>query len=226
MRPSLYFGLRRFLDSSEERWSVKSDTDITIDGFPRSSNSSTVNLFRSAQSLPVKISHHRHHAANIIRSARWKIPTVVLVRKPLDATLSLLALSREGFQVHGRKNRGFFLKPEDGLYGWVSYYKAIFPYRDQFIVAPFDKVAGDIGPMVQAVNAKWRTNFGSDAHMEPGDGAESEMGRHALPTTLRTKIKADLLAQYEEDYSRSKKLRTLYETSNRIFEQYHSLCPF
>jgi|GEM_PF-1755712 len=93
-RPALYFGLRR-LTGSLDRLCVTRKTDIVIEGFPRSANSTTVTVFRSWQRKKVRIAHHKHHAAQILRAVAWDIPAVALIREPRAAVISLIAMLEE-----------------------------------------------------------------------------------------------------------------------------------
>ncbi|MBU2677838.1 MAG: hypothetical protein KJP16_12225, partial [Gammaproteobacteria bacterium] len=71
---------------------VTADTDIVIEGFPRSGNTFAVVAFRQAQSNPggLAIAHHLHVPAQIGLAVRYGIPAMVLVRQPDAAIPSLV----------------------------------------------------------------------------------------------------------------------------------------
>lgn len=69
---------------------VARDTEIVIEGYPRSANTFAVAAFMLAQERPVKMAHHLHAPAQVIRAVKWGIPTLLLIRQPEDAVLSLL----------------------------------------------------------------------------------------------------------------------------------------
>ena len=70
---------------------VSAQTDLVIDGFPRSANSYTEAAFEvSQQNLGLNIVSHSHAAAQILESTRREIPTVLLIRNPDDAVASFL----------------------------------------------------------------------------------------------------------------------------------------
>src|SRR5919112_6338070 len=67
---------------------VDRKTQIVIEGFPRSGNTFAVVAFQQAQRESVRVAHHLHMPAQVIRAAKWGIPTLLLARKPTDAALS------------------------------------------------------------------------------------------------------------------------------------------
>src|SRR2546421_9409717 len=72
---------------------VSHDTELVIEGFPRTANTFTVFAFQMAQAAPVRVAHHLHAPAQVIFAARRGIPVLVLVRPPEDAVLSLASWS-------------------------------------------------------------------------------------------------------------------------------------
>lgn len=71
---------------------VKTNTDICIEGFPRSGNSFFFKLFKKANP-EATIAHHIHSPIQLIRAVNLGIPAVALVRKPKDAIASALTFN-------------------------------------------------------------------------------------------------------------------------------------
>lgn len=69
---------------------VTNKTDLTIEGFPRSANSFLEAAINRSAAQQLRISHHVHSRANVYRSIKLKVPTVVLFRNPVDAVVSYL----------------------------------------------------------------------------------------------------------------------------------------
>ncbi len=67
---------------------VNRDTELVIEGFPRSGNSFAVIAMMLAQKNPLRIAHHFHVPAQIIYACRHKIPVLVILRKASDAIIS------------------------------------------------------------------------------------------------------------------------------------------
>jgi hypothetical protein len=111
-RPALYFGLRR-ATGTLDALCIAPDTELVIEGYPRSANSTTVYGFLDRQPMPVKVAHHKHHAAQLLRAVERSVPAVMLIREPCAASLSNLALAEEarrrgwgGAPRHDRLYRG------------------------------------------------------------------------------------------------------------------------
>ena len=73
--------------------STNKDTQICIEGFPRSGNTYSVSAFKLANK-GIKISHHLHVPAQVLLAVQYQIPTIVVIRNPLDAVTSLLILKK------------------------------------------------------------------------------------------------------------------------------------
>src|ERR671920_2182155 len=87
--PTIFFSLYRLLRTRKDLTrAVTPDTQLVIEGFPRSGNSFARRAFIMAQDEPqIKnhIAHHLHVPAQVVQAARWQIPTLVLIRRPRDA---------------------------------------------------------------------------------------------------------------------------------------------
>lgn len=129
------------------------DTEIVIEGYPRSANTFAVAAFLLAQERPVKVAHHLHVPAQVIRAVQWGIPTIVLIRKPEDAVLSLLV----------REPR---LSAHQSLVDYVRFYRRIKPYCSYFVLATFEEVTTNFGLVIEKVNKKFGTNFKMFAHTD------------------------------------------------------------
>ena len=143
--PAVYFGIQR-LWPSRRHLLVTKDTEIVIEGYPRSANTFAVAAFLLAQGRPVRIAHHLHVPVQIIQAVRWGIPTVVLIRKPEDAILSSLV-------------RRPYLSAEWAARYYILFYRTIAPYREGFVVAPFEEVIHNFGQVILRINKRFGTTF-------------------------------------------------------------------
>jgi hypothetical protein len=91
--------------------------------------------------------------AQVIRAARWGIPTVLLLRKPTDAALSWVI-------------REPAVPIRQALKHYVSFYEKAAEYRDAFVVGFFEEVIRDYGTVLERVNARFGTGFSSFVHSE------------------------------------------------------------
>lgn len=131
------------------------ETEIVIEGFPRTANTFTHVAFKIAQKRPVNIGHHTHAAAQIIEAARRHIPTIALIRDPEEAVISYII---------GGFDPGITMKQV--LHDYLAFYKPIVPYRDRIVLAPFQEITSDYGAIIRRVNDKFGTSFGVFDHTE------------------------------------------------------------
>ena len=132
---------------------VGRDTDVVIEGFPRSANTFAVIAFELAQSESIRVAHHLHVPSQVIAAAKWGIPTMVLVRDPEEAIFSLVQL-----RPH--------ITLEQGLKDYVRFYRRILPYRERFVVARFEEVSTDFGALIRRLNAHFGTSFQEFHHTD------------------------------------------------------------
>jgi hypothetical protein len=132
---------------------VDRKTQIVIEGFPRSANTFAVVAFRQAQRERVRVAHHLHMPAQVVRAAQWGIPTLLLARKPTDATLSWVV-------------REPWVPIRQALKHYISFYEKAAEYRDSLVVGFFEEVTRDYGTVLERVNARFGTGFSSFVHSE------------------------------------------------------------
>ncbi len=151
-RPFLFYNLYRLRPSYRDLL-VDRRTQLVIEGFPRSGNTFSVVAFEQVQRESVRIAHHIHMPAQVIRAAHWGIPILLLVRKPTDAALSWVVREPE-------------VPIRQALKHYVSFYEKVAEYHDAFVVGFFEEVTRDYGMVLERVNAKFGTGFSSFVHSE------------------------------------------------------------
>lgn len=139
----LYRLLRR-LEVFEELI-VNADSQICIDGFPRSANT-FLTLFLAHWNPDVKAAHHVHLPLQIRMAAKYQVPTIVVIRHPLDAVMSLMTREK-------------FLYPWLAILSYTLFYRKIDRYRASFIVADFSTCISEPDKIVELVNMKFKKSF-------------------------------------------------------------------
>lgn len=154
--PTVYFPLYRLLRTRQDLTrAVSPDKLVVIEGYPRSGNSFARRAFIMAQGENfdvTRIAHHLHVPAQVVLAARWRIPTLVLLRKPRDAVLSLVI--RDPISV------------DQALKYYVSFYETAEKYREAYVLGLFDEVTEDFGQVIQRLNDKFGTTFSPFRHDE------------------------------------------------------------
>jgi hypothetical protein len=129
------------------------ETELLIDGFPRSASTFAVVGFQLAQPRPVRLAHHLHVPAHIIAAIRMGTPTLVTIRNPEDVVVS--AVIREPF-----------LTPRHVVAAYTRFYRALLPYRAEFVVAEFKETTTRLGDVIDRLNRRFGTEFRRFEHTE------------------------------------------------------------
>jgi hypothetical protein len=147
--PFLFYNLCR-LGSSHRNLLVDRSPQIIIEGFLHSGNTFAVVAFEQAQRESVRVAHHLHMQAQVIRATQWSIRIFLQARKPTDAALSRVI----GVPIpQALKHRG-------------SFYEKAAEYGDALVLEFFEDVTRDYGTVLERINAKFGTGFSSFVHSE------------------------------------------------------------
>src|ERR671911_1576344 len=149
--PVAFYGLYRLARKDQARV-VTPETQLVIEGFPRSANSFARVAFNKAQKGKVRIATGLHVPAQVIRAARWRIPTLVLIRNPNDAVLSFAI--RDPISV------------DQALRYYLSFYETVEGYRDAYVLGLFEEVTEDFGDVIRRINDRFGTTFSPFRHDE------------------------------------------------------------
>ena len=132
---------------------VRRTTAVVIEGQPRSANTFAVIAFRLAQDRPVEIAHHLHAASQVLAAVRSNVPALVLIRQPEEVVLSRVISHPP-------------ITAAQALTDYIRFHEALLPERDWFVLAPFEQVTSDFGPVIKALNQRFGTQFGVFEHTE------------------------------------------------------------
>lgn len=214
--PRLYFGIQR-LRPRRRHLVVSRESEIVIEGFPRSANTFSVAAFLLAQERPVKIARHLHVPAQVIRAVQWRIPTLVLIRRPEDAVLSLLIREPK-------------ITAKTAVREYIRFYERIEPYRTGFLVATFEEVTQDFGSVIDRLNCKFGTRFTRFYHTADNVAAvmrlveemdrEDTGKRYVCETTVaRPSEKREALKMQRRGELEEPKVASLLLTARAVYER-------
>lgn len=151
-RHELSLQLIKLLGGRTDRLGVVSrDSDIVIEGYPRSANTFAQVAFQMAQDERRKIAHHVHGPAQVTLGLKWQIPTLVIIRNPLDAIASLLV-------------RYPFLNPSYAFRNYYLFYRSMEHHLSEIVFATFEEVVTQYDHTIDHVNRKFGMNFGLFDH--------------------------------------------------------------
>lgn len=152
-RPLIFFGWRKLFMPNTNHLLISDKTEMVIEGFPRSGNTFAVAAFTIAQNRPIVLARHTHRSAQVIAAIQKNIPTLIVIRHPLDSVLSLTI-------------RHPYISLQQGFRNYIHFYQQIHPYRHGFVIAKFDDIITDFGQSIEAVNRKFHTSFLHFVHNE------------------------------------------------------------
>jgi hypothetical protein len=110
---------------------VGQNTDLLVEGFPRSGNTFAVAWL--ALALPdLRVASHVHHPAHVRRAQQLGVPALVVIRPPRDSVLSNLVYRPDA-------------DPAQLLDGWLAFHDpAVLRHAGTFLTT-FAAVTGDMG---------------------------------------------------------------------------------
>ena len=124
---------------------IRRGTQITVEGFPRSGNTFAVAKLKTANP-GIVVAHHLHSAAQVRRSVRLEVPTLILFRHPIDSLASWL-----------HREPSLDLSSAARLYS--SFYGEILNLRETIILSDFPETISALELKVNLLNEMYKTNF-------------------------------------------------------------------
>lgn len=190
---------------------------MIIEGYPRCANSFATVAFTSAQRSPVKVAHHLHSLAQIKIGVRRGLPTLVLIREPRDAALSLTIRKELPTVTWALKE-------------YLHFYRGVEPLADRVVIADFTETTTDMGAVIRRINERFATNFDEFEHtdakvadvygqleaIEQDASGEPEIREThvARPSETRRALKEQLAAQFDASPARE-----LYAEASELYRR-------
>ena len=142
---SFFYGYRKSYASLV----ANKNTDIVIEGFPRSANTYAVLAFEQAQTTKQVIAHHLHAEAQLLLAIKHNIPAIILIREPIDAISSLLI-------------RDNSYTATVALQRYITFYSMIKSHCDYVVLADFSLVTTNFSEVIKQCNNKFSKNFSTN----------------------------------------------------------------
>lgn len=193
---------------------IAADTELVVEGFPRSGNTFSIAAFFVAmdERLP-QMAHHLHVPAQLIQAARRGTPAIALIRRPVDAIASTM--------VHDPR-----LGPKQLIRAYLDFYRPLETYKKNILIAPFDLVTKDFGVVIEQLNLQFGTTFPKFVHspenvdrcfklieernsMYTGNVTENRIAR---PSTSRSRSNESVRSLLEDG-----RLRSLMSQADEIY---------
>lgn len=209
-----------------KRLLVNNDTTITIEGFPRSANTFCRRAFWMAEADKLKVSDfedpkefgkkygykiatHLHASPQVIRSIHLGKPTLVLIRNPKDAIVSMK--SREIQKGTNPEIAHYSIKPM--LEYYIQFYRAVMPYKENVVVGRFEEITKDFNKIIKRINKKFNTNFGRFRYTKRNMEIVKGKWNHIFPDKERERIKNVVVREIERH-------KDLLEKANKVYREF------
>jgi hypothetical protein len=121
---------------------ITANTELVVEGFPRSGNTFTVFALQDAASNQIQLSSHVHHPSQVKHAVMKGIPVVLVVREPISVLSSYLT-----YGPHGRAR--------DVLKEYHSYHQELVPYVDRVLVLDFEEIVSDMPAAILRINRRF-----------------------------------------------------------------------
>lgn len=125
---------------------VDRHTDLVVEGFPRSANTTTVAALRVAHNEALRIAHHVHGFAQVLVGVKLRIPVLILIREPAHAVASLVV-------------RAPSISVDQALKNYQSFYAEVLKYQEHVVVADFREVTEHFDDVVRRLNGRFGSQF-------------------------------------------------------------------
>ncbi len=140
--PPLYAALLTATRSPRRDLLARAGRSIVIDGFPRSGNTYAVCALLAAGQPGNSIARHIHLPLQFRLAHRYGIPSLLLIRDPVDAVVSWLI----------REPR---LSMAFALQSYISFYSGVEPYRNSVVIGRFEDLIQSPFGVFRAVNSRF-----------------------------------------------------------------------
>ena len=207
---------------------VNCRSELVIEGFERSGNTFAWLAFELAQGRRVTMAHHLHVPAQVVLAARLKVPTILLIREPLECVVSDLIRG-------GMVSKDALIAR---LADWVNFYQSVLPFKDQCVVADFCVTTREFGKIIERANRTFMTEFnifaGTPENIESVFSMVNKAERDAIkmgesrlldvelgvgrPSHVRRKIKDNFIEEVKDDPVVARAVQVASEIYNRFVD--------
>lgn len=178
------------------------NTDLVIEGFPRSGNTYCVAAFNVIHNDVITLSHHVHGTGQLALAHKHSVPCLLLVRPPIAAITSLVL-------------RYPFLSIADGFKLYIAFHKSALKFTSIIQFVSFNTLTTDFSKVVNTLNKRFNTSFNSTPitpqienkiiqrveEMDRSDNSSDSINESmvARPSEYRNKLKTKITKEIKQD---------------------------
>lgn len=177
---------------ASSKLTVDERTDLLLDGFGGSANTFAYYAFVDRQPGEVRVAHHTHSPAQFREAVRLRVPPILLIRRPADATLSLLS------RFYPRDSRWTVVALRQLLRHYARFHASIRPFTPDLVVAAFDEVTTHFEDTIARLNVRFGTRFATSAPEAQLERGVFSKITNAKPHPERARRQAELRELFEQ----------------------------
>jgi hypothetical protein len=144
---------KNMLTNYETQFVCTGDTNLVLEGYPRSGNTFAVDFLDYKNNEPrLKIAHHTHNFRNVLLGVELGVPTVVVVRKPIDAVCSYMIYSGETVEFSTNK--------------YYEFHSELLNCQDSILFLKFESLVTNMNGIIDLLNARFNLNLNKSADLD------------------------------------------------------------
>jgi hypothetical protein len=126
-------------------------SQVAVCGFPRSGNTFLGRVLRFSSTGSTSLVNHFHSSAQLIRSVKIGIPSVLILRDPVEVILSLYI----GYQTKNKKRLPITIH----YLRYLIYHISLLPYRKKLLVIHFHEIKNNPEYFISLYKKKYGGEF-------------------------------------------------------------------
>jgi len=178
---------------NQKKFLVTKNTDLVIEGFPRSGNS-FFEAFINVVFPNLILAHHTHRIAQIRLAIIYKKPVIFLIRKPSDALISY-------YNFYERKIRFKHILTE-----YNAYHKSLIKYKKKLLIIRFEEI-NDKKRIINKINSELKLEINKKINLK-------KISKEQILSNLLKKSNLRHNNKFRESYVDKKKLKKNFKSYN------------
>ncbi|MGH9172167.1 MAG: hypothetical protein ACRD0Z_15065 [Acidimicrobiales bacterium] len=132
---------------------ITGSTSLVVEGFPRGGNTFMVFVLQDAVDHALRISSHCHLPAQVKHAVHLGIPTVLVVREPVELLASYLVYGPHATAAEVLKE-------------YTTYHRQLVPYLEQLLVVDFEEITTDMSAVIARINERYHLGIPNWEHSQ------------------------------------------------------------
>lgn len=143
--PNLFFPIYG-LKKTNKGLFISKETELVVSAYPRTANTFFIVALEQIQKKPISIAHHLHVPALALEAIKRGMPTVILIRNPKDAIISLVI----------RENH---ITLKQAINAYITFYESLLVHKNKILIADFSTIINDFPSIILNINSRFNLNL-------------------------------------------------------------------